>query len=91
MSCNYEDSWSVAADDVGDGQQGAPAGELGEDVGLAVGVDRADGVDHDGDLAAAVEQAEHGRLDAIIGRDAVDDERRPVAVVEGDDRVGLGV
>ena len=57
-------------------EQRTPAGEIRQDAGLGRGIDRADRVDHDRGAALPAQQPFHGLLHAIVGGDAVDDEKR---------------
>ena len=61
-----------------------------EQSGLGVGVDGPDRVDHDRRRGTAGKQPFHGRPDAIVGGDAIDDERRPALVVAGDQSSASG-
>ena len=59
----------------------APLRKVCQDMGFSGRVDRADGIDDDGYPAIPLQEAVDSGANAIIGCDAVDDERRPLLVV----------
>lgn len=79
----------AAADQFRRGRHGAGPSEFLQDFVLARRINGLDGVDDHDDPMPSGPQTENRGADAIIGRHAVDDKRRLVATVSGDDPVGL--
>ncbi len=82
---------TVFAYHVRQGQERAPVDELGQEVGLGRAVDRVNRIDDHGHRRTPVQEAADRRLDAVVGRNPVDNEGRMHAPIKADQAVGVGM